>query len=556
MVKLTLPLSDNTDNEPAVNSTQPNCDPSQSIYDDRSCIKDFLFCSDDNPCPSGLPCIDRVCQCLPNKRSYITLAPYPVRMYTLGCQFDTKRVAGNCRDYEYGVDQTCLLNYCSSEVPCYRGHCDNHRHVCINITSEFQPLPVSDNAVISLGDDPFGTHKEGLSPVLIILMASGGIIALAVVGCIIRTAMMWTKSSVAWAAGTPKVEASDAGNNDEKKSAHAQSTTEPQQMQAGAPRMSRMPSKFTGSHYMPHAPVLGEVSPFPSPLPSPHFSPYSQPNGSQISSNNSLLNPFRHPMSDSTTSIELHNRAVASHESLPPGELSEKRALERSQSAIAAPGPRPTTPLGPDQRASVMARSQTLATPGDRSSATLHKSMSMQQLGSRPAPPPPPPGAMYSSNLSPPMIAVSMPQSQSRPPSSLILSQADMHGPSPSLDSLISGGHGHGQGTPVSAPLPIIHHSPALGPSSAPPTRVLSNSASSSSLRSSFVLQSGAERHPSLTVPARQSLLRHSASVPQMVIPRPQSQLPDQQLLSPTTRNLPAGFASAPTTSSMARFKS
>ncbi|CAO3573137.1 unnamed protein product [Mortierella alpina] len=146
-----------------------------------------------------------------------------------------------------------------------------------------------------------------------------------------------------------------------------------------------------------------------------------------------------------------------------------------------------------------------------------------------------------------------MPQSQSRPPSSVILSQADMHGPSPSLDSLISGGHG----TPVpAAALPSPHHSPALGPSSAPPTHLLSNSASSSSPRSSFILQSGAERHPSLTVPARQSLLRHSASVPQMVIPRPQSLLPDQQLLSPTTRNLPAGFASAPTTSSMARFQS
>ncbi|KAF9960091.1 hypothetical protein BGZ72_007925 [Mortierella alpina] len=551
MVKLTLPLSDNTDNEPAVNSTQPNCDPSQSIYDNKSCIKDFLFCSDDNPCPSNLPCIDRVCQCLPNKHSYITLAPYPVRMYTLGCRFDTQRVGGACREYEYGVDQTCLLNYCSSEVPCYRGHCDNQRHVCTNITAEWKPLPVSDNAVITLGDDPFGTHKEGLSPVLIILMACGGIVALAVVGCVIRTAMMWTKSSVAWAAGTPKVEASDSGNNDEKKSAHAQSTTEPQQKQAGAPRMSRMPSKFTGSHYMPHAPALGEISPFHSPLPSPHFSPYSQPNGSQISSNNSLLNPFRHPMSDSNASIELHNRAVASNESLPSSEASEKRALERSQSAIVTPGPRPTTPLGPDQRASLMARSQTLAAPGDRSSATLHKSMSMQQLGSRP--PPPPPSAMYSSNLSPPMIAVSMPQSHPRPHSNVILSQADMHGPTPSLDSLISGANG----TPImSAPLPIIHHSPGLGPSSAPPTRILASSASSSSLRSSLTLQSGAERHPSLTVPARQSLLRHSASVPQMVIPRPQSLLPDQQLLSPTTRNLPAGFASAPTTSSMARFKS
>ncbi|KAG0215091.1 hypothetical protein BGX28_000796 [Mortierella sp. GBA30] len=569
MVKLTLPLADNTDNEPAVNSTQPNCDPSQSIYDDRSCIKDFLFCSDDNPCPSKLPCIDRVCQCLPNKHSYITLTPDPVRMYTIGCRFDTKRVSNSCRNYEYGVGDTCLLNYCSSEVPCYAGRCDFQRHVCTNITSERQILPDSTNDIISLGDDPFGTHKPGISPALIILMAAGGIVALAVVGCIVRTATQWTKTSVAWASGTPKNDPNSDG--DEKKGDENQRTTDESQQQnraGGSPGgLGRMPSKFTGSHYMPNPPVLlsNEISPFNSPLPSPHFSPYSQPNASQVSSNNSLMNPFRHPINDSTTTIELHNRTAvdASFESLPlKEEVSETgRTPERSQSTLAstavasAPTTRPSTPLttNPNPRASQMTRSQTLSrehssglVAGDRSSTTtLQKSLSMQQLGSRPAPPPPTTTHSSSSLSPPPIIAVSLPQSNSRPVSGVILSQADMQGPSPSLDSLISGTVT--VTTPMSAPLPTLHHQHS------PSSPVLSTSASSSSLRSSFVLQSGAERHPSLTIPARQSMLKHSASVPQMVTPR-QSQHLDQQLLSPVTRNLPAGFESSPTSSS--RFNS
>ncbi|KAG0077503.1 hypothetical protein BGZ92_001901 [Podila epicladia] len=173
MVKLTLPLLDNTDNENP-NSSLPVCDPSMSIYDSKTCIKDSMFCSDDNPCPLGISCIDRVCQCLPNTHSYITLTPDPVRMYTIGCNFDKKREASSCREYEYGVDKTCLLNYCSSEVPCYAGSCDNNRHVCTNITSARTSLPTSANQVISLGDDPFGTKKEGLSPLIIIMAAAGG----------------------------------------------------------------------------------------------------------------------------------------------------------------------------------------------------------------------------------------------------------------------------------------------------------------------------------------------------------------------------------------------
>ncbi|KAF9188431.1 hypothetical protein BGZ51_000596 [Haplosporangium sp. Z 767] len=527
MVKLTLPLLDNIDNE-AENSTLPNCDPSQSIYDNKSCVKDFLFCSDDNPCPSNLPCIDRVCQCLPNTHSFITLTPPPVRMYTIGCNFDTKREASSCRDYEYGVEGTCLLNYCSSEVPCYAGKCDNRRHVCTDITSARQPLPVSSNPLITLGEDPFGTHKEGFNPVLIIVMAAGGVVALAILGCIFRTATQWTKSSVAWASRSHK----SHSNSDEKKleanhggEQGGDSEQKEQEYRPEGPTsgVARMPSKFTGSHYMPtptghHS---NDVSPFTSPLPSPHFSPYSQPNGSQIS-NNSLLNPFRQGANDSTASIELRNTTMnASHESLTSHESSPGRSTLEARSAPIAQVPT-SSPLGRD---SIVGRSQTLSRdfPQGNRTSLLHKSMSMQSLGSRPAPPPP---TTHSGSLSPPMIAVTY---AAHPR----MSQVDMQGPSPSLDSLIDHSSQSNDAVPSSA-IPSISHSSPF------------NTTAAFSPSSQFVLQSGAERHPSLTVPARQSMLRHSASVPQMIVSHS----------TPADRNLPAGFESSPVSNPVPRNRS
>lgn len=133
MVKLSLPLRDYDDVDEY--SKGPHCDPSQSIYSRKHCVQNFLFCSDDNPCPSDISCIDQVCQCLPNKHQYITLTPLPHRMYTVGCNFDRTREAETCREYEYGVDETCILNYCSKDVPCYAGTCDTKHHVCVNMTS-------------------------------------------------------------------------------------------------------------------------------------------------------------------------------------------------------------------------------------------------------------------------------------------------------------------------------------------------------------------------------------------------------------------------------------
>ncbi|KAF9175038.1 hypothetical protein BGX20_008595 [Mortierella sp. AD010] len=588
MVQLSLPLLDNTDNESG-NSSTPNCDPSQSIYDSRYCIKDFLFCSDDNPCPSNIPCIDRVCQCLPNTHSYITLTPPPVRMYTIGCNFDTKRPFDTCRNYEYGVNnQSCLLNYCSSEVSCYAGTCDTTRNVCVDTTTHMKTLPQSTNALISLGDDPFGTNKTGTSPVVIILLAAGGIVALALIGCIVRTTSSCTKRSVAWVTGKKDPEA----NAEEEEGDYATDGKDGHRLESDGPKMedidsisggsanafARKPSKFTGHHYMPSPhlhPTNDSVSAFNSPLPSPHISPYSQPNHSQVS-NNSLLNPFRQGAGDdnSNVTIELNDRSITpsrSYESLSP-------AAAAAMGGSAGAG---MSSYGVDPRMSrsqsTLSRNQNIPyspapipvpAPGsERPGSSLHKSMSMQQLGSRPAPPPPGHGTLSGpirmpspppnqGNLSgpirmpspPPAMAVTSPL-HSRPPT-IVMSQADIEGPYLSLDSLIEQASQDSRGgslEPKSEPLPI----PLSG---------------SASARSSLVIQSGAERHPSLTVVApKQSMLRHSASVPQLFVspssPSEQSPPPISRPSSPPTsrpssplsrpsspplRNLPAGFVSSP----------
>ncbi|KAG0035552.1 hypothetical protein BGZ82_005220 [Podila clonocystis] len=171
MVRLSLPLRDplDEDYEDSRSSTTAECDSTQLIYNSTHCVTSFHFCSEYNPCPSGLPCIDRVCQCLPSKQQYITLAPSPVRMYTAGCNYE-KPKESSCRKYEYGVDGVCLLNYCSDEMPCYAGKCDLALNSCVNITAARNPLPAAVNQVIEFGDDPFGLHqtKFNMTPLTII----------------------------------------------------------------------------------------------------------------------------------------------------------------------------------------------------------------------------------------------------------------------------------------------------------------------------------------------------------------------------------------------------
>ncbi|KAI7825311.1 hypothetical protein BC939DRAFT_127461 [Gamsiella multidivaricata] len=545
MVKLSLPLLDNTDNENE-NSTLPTCDPSQSIYDSRSCIKDFLFCSDDNPCPSSIPCVDRVCQCLPNTNSFITLTPPPVRMYTIGCNFNTKRDVDVCRDYEYGVEKTCLLNYCSNQVPCYAGTCDNQRNVCVNITSTRRPLPQSANSLITLGDDPFGTHKEGMSPVLIIMMAAGGVMAIALVGCIVRTAHSWTKTTLNWASKSPKVDADNdedenENNKPEKKIKEDVDSTGEESLST----IGRMPSKFTGSHYMPTPPpalYANEISPFPSPLPSPHFSPYSQPNQSQVSNNSSLLNPFRHGadeiQSQGGVAIEMNQKGdmmTGSYGSLPASTV----IVTPPDSSSSTPGfVQAQLNLRMSQSQSTLSHGFAPRPPFDQSSGVLHKSLSMQQLGSRPAPPPPTHSASTAAEAGSssmtrsgplPTISVSRPSFNFSRPFSVI----GINEPSISLDSFMD--------QSSSSPAPS-----ATGEIKSAPQR----SSSTPSRPSSVHLQSGAERRASVTVvPTPQSMLKHSASVPQMFVQAPEGMTSpphSPNSSAPAQRNLPAGFASAP----------
>ncbi|KAG0372817.1 hypothetical protein BGX24_012534 [Mortierella sp. AD032] len=551
MVQLTLPLSDNIDNESG-NPNQPNCDPSQSIYDSKSCVKDFLFCSDDNPCPSKIPCVDRVCQCEPNDKSFITLMPNPVRMYTLGCNFDKKREFDSCRDYEYMVDKTCLLNYCSSSVPCYAGQCDSKRNVCTNITASAArlPLPVNNNHIISLGEDPFGTQKEGMSPVLIIIMAAGGVVALALIGCIVRTATHWTKSSVAWASDSSKASPSSQDvNGDTDGDEKANNRNMPTVKEVSDANLMRKPSKFTGSHYIPEHVVQSspsdDISPFGTPIPSPHFSPYSHPDHGQ-GSDMSLSNPFRHRIDDSRISMDLLNSSNGSPGnsqdhgltvlSSSPGFGSVERLdIGAAPTAIPAPSSVPAqgSPLsafGPDLRIS---RSQTFSrvpsnlsnnvsnnnlSPADQSGhqQTQIRSAPLPIIGSRSPPPPP---TMYSDRIVPPMMVYNQ---------SNRMSSAGVLAPSMSLDSLMDYSNNSQRDSVVMIDSPLRTNSPPLRPSS--------------SLGSSLVIQSGAERLPSLTVPHRQSMLRHSASVPQLVDPS-----------TPTQRNLPAGFASSPVTTAVKR---
>ncbi|KAG0225614.1 hypothetical protein B0O80DRAFT_496201 [Mortierella sp. GBAus27b] len=569
MVQLTLPLNDNSDNDSG-NSTAPNCDPSMSIYDNRSCIKDFLFCSDDNPCPSKIPCVDRVCQCLPNTQSYITLTPPPVRMYTIGCNFDTKRdFVDGCRTYEYGVDKTCVLNYCSKDVPCYAGKCDMSRNVCTNITSDRRPLPISSNPVIVLGDDPFGTHKESVfNPTLIIILAAASVVALAIVGCIIRTLLRWTKSSVAWASGKDSSDQGEKARGGGGGQEAAELNVEELNDNTGSAHgIARKPSKFTGPHFLPTPPLApgmqssNDISPFATPLPSPHFSPYSQANHSQSSS---IMNPFRRAEdSSSAMSIELEHRGMsttdvsgASVGARPgmqtgpvPVVVTPPPAMGAGVGYGSGPGvsrsatvPHREYTSGPIPRTNPVYGGAVQAAGHVGSGSGLHKSTSMQQLGSRPAPPPPSLSAPI------PSISISLPSATrpSSPPGGVLQT------PSLSLDSLIESAS-----TPSSPTSPVPSSpaslSPPIGPEGSPkPAHYATEPV--------LVLQNGAERVTAVTVQPRQSMLKHSASVPTFVSSPLRTTPPvtpwtaaEVSTGSPTTgspvlRKLPPGFESSPVT--------
>ncbi|KAF9214666.1 hypothetical protein BGZ59_003230 [Podila verticillata] len=280
MVRLSLPLRDpfDVDYEDAPLTT-PGCDSTQLIYNSTHCVTSFHFCSDSNPCPSGLPCIDRVCQCLPNKQQYITLAPSPVRMYTAGCNYEKPKVS-SCSKYEYGVDGVCLLNYCSEEMPCYAGNCDLALNSCVNITAVRKPLPAAVNQAIDFGDDPFGFQrtKLTLTPLMIVLIVAGGIVGLAIVGCLIRTTLLGITSSLSWASKSQRLADGDEKyeNKDKDSCGNPSLDVKLPMALSSEPRVNliRIPTNFNGAHYIPPRPLTFSNDP------SPHSTPASPPQSS------------------------------------------------------------------------------------------------------------------------------------------------------------------------------------------------------------------------------------------------------------------------------------
>ncbi|KAG0378179.1 hypothetical protein BGX24_004559 [Mortierella sp. AD032] len=279
MVKLSLPLQDYDDTDE--DSRAPQCDPSQSIYNEKHCIQDFMFCSDDNPCPSNIPCINQVCQCLPNKQQYITLTPLPHRMYTVGCNFDKTREMATCRTYEYAVGSTCVLNYCSKDVPCFAGICDTKHHVCVNMTSTRAPLPISNNQIITLDDSPFDQQKDvGYPPLLIIMVAAATIAGLAVVGCLIRLMIHLVRGSVTWAFRSHKLP-SDEIDRYSMKDDYSYSITDAKYVAdpeaISGVMMVKVPGKFSSAHGL-SSPVYPSTDSldYANPPPSTQFTTFVQ----------------------------------------------------------------------------------------------------------------------------------------------------------------------------------------------------------------------------------------------------------------------------------------
>ncbi|KAF8978292.1 hypothetical protein BGZ46_006635 [Entomortierella lignicola] len=292
-------------------------------------------------------------------------------------------------------------------------------------------------------------------------MAAGGVVALALIGCIIRTTSSWTKQTVAWAKGEKISERTEGESGEYTEGKEQDSKMMDTDSISGPVALftTNTPAKFTGSHHMPSPqihPVSDSISIFssPSPLPSPRVMPYSQPNY-QVS-NSSLLNPFGRGAgidTNSSVTIELSDRSLTptkSYESLTASERSrpfapEARGMETravtpegvvSRSATA--GTAGTAPYYPRSSRPQSPLSRDLGY--ERPGSNLHKSMSMQQLGSRPAPPPPRPGlhqALSGPIRLPSVPAIAITNTSHPRPATVIMTQADMQGPYLSLDSLI-----------------------------------------------------------------------------------------------------------------------
>ncbi|KAF8947787.1 hypothetical protein BGZ47_007851 [Haplosporangium gracile] len=110
-------------------------------------------------------------------------------MYTVGCNFDKMGEADTCREYEYAVDQTCILNYYSKDMPYYIRTCDTKHHVCMDITSTRTPLPLI--PLICRRIKVFPLCCSSL-PLLV------GVAGVAVLGCLIRLIIQLIRGSVTY----------------------------------------------------------------------------------------------------------------------------------------------------------------------------------------------------------------------------------------------------------------------------------------------------------------------------------------------------------------------
>lgn len=324
MVRLSLPLRDPFDVDyEDTPLTTPGCDSTQLIYNNTHCVTYFHFCSDSNPCPSELPCIDRVCQCLPSKHQYITLAPSPVRMYTAGCNYEKPRVS-SCSKYEYGVDGVCLLNYCSEEMPCYAGKCDLDLESCVNITAARKPLPAAVNQVIDFGDDPFGFQqtKFTLTPLMIVLMVAGGIVGLAIVGCLIRTTLLGITSSVSWASKGQRLADGDEKYENKDKDSFSNPSLDMKLPMAfsSEPRVDliQTPTNFNGAHYVPPRPltISSDPSPYSAPTPSPQTSTFAPIETCAIQSSHSGHSGQSQGSTETESSIEIEIEDIGDKEDM------------------------------------------------------------------------------------------------------------------------------------------------------------------------------------------------------------------------------------------------
>ncbi|GJJ73708.1 hypothetical protein EMPS_06066 [Entomortierella parvispora] len=556
MVQLSLPLIDN-DGDKSQELQDLNCDETESIYDRKHCIKNALFCSHKNPCPSNIDCIDGVCQCLPNEQQFISLTPPPVRLFSLGCNFDTARVADSCRSYEYGVDKTCLLNYCSNDIPCYAGTCDPLRHVCVNMNSTRLPLPPSRSQVVSLGNDPFGVaHQENIfsSPILVVLLAAVGVLAVLLIVGIFRLIHRSVKTSVTWASRGHRLTSTDDLHFDDKdghvqeldrKYSRNELTSEPALVNMTSRNIEPIPSSSRSHHSTSYSPTYPPTIFHDKQVSKDRFPSYQQETGP---STESIELAIKDPSNDSTTA-ELQQDPNHKSQSEENG-LSEPKPLAQHVDPAQVPSPHSPS-SSPLPRAMAWHQSVSHGKSLKAREPGLYKSPSAHVRGSKtlsqilpPAPYPPftsmplPPTAeSYGAPVPRKSLNVPKPTRPHRnaqhltllmPPPPTYPPPGSTSASTTPRTSPISFGY------PPASPFHSAGYSPSSGRST--PTQ-----------RSRSFCSGGWSRHR-----CNGAYANYPGPEPQL---SPSSMFSSSQIsLSPAARNLPAGFASSPVAKTAERF--